>query len=146
MQRRMLMVALALVAALTVGTASAGGGPGDVHAAIKKAAARHGASRWLMTETVRCETAGTWNPASRGDWDRRAGRYRSFGSAQLNDRRTGLLWDFYARGYTDPDDPAQAMDYLARAFAGEFAGISSSRWTGARYTLAMGHGRCWEGW
>jgi hypothetical protein len=75
---------------------------------------------------VRREAGPGLDFAARGDYG------QSLGLAQLNTRATGLYWHFRAQGYTDADDPEQAIDYLARVFGGEFAcgeRITPHRWT-----------------
>jgi len=56
---------------------------------------------------------------------------RSHGLMQLNDRATGLIWHFYAVGYTDAYDADQAADYVARVAAGEWRreGVTLWRWS-----------------
>lgn len=79
-------------------------GVDDVHEAISEAAANRGVSAAYLSAIIRCETGGTFNPYSRG----RAGE---LGPVQL--KPGGMLPIFYAWGYDDPDDPYQAVDFLA---------------------------------
>jgi hypothetical protein len=76
---------------------------------------------WVYS-TVRCETGGTFNPYARG----RAGER---GAAQLHP--AGLLPHFRAVGYSDPDNPYMAVEYLWRAFSGEWVrqGVNYRHWT-----------------
>jgi hypothetical protein len=59
---------------------------------------------WLRS-IVRCETGGDYNPYARG-------RLGERGAVQLHPR--GELLRFYAWGYDDPDDPYQAVRFLAQ--------------------------------
>jgi hypothetical protein len=93
----------------------------DTLSAIDQASADTGISAALLRRIVRCETGGTFNPYAVGDHG------TSFGAVQLH--RPGLYWHFLAVGYLDPDDPYQAVEYLARVLRGDFAGLSGSRWS-----------------
>ena len=96
--------------------------PHDTLAAIEAAPP---ALRARVRAIVRCETGGTFNPYARG-------RLGERGAVQLYSR--GLLLHFHRVGYTDPDDPYQAVAYLVRAIAGEWArqGVGAWHWSCAR--------------
>jgi hypothetical protein len=96
--------------------------PADTHAAIARAPA---SLRGWVHAIVRCETGGTFNPYARG-------RLGERGAVQLYQR--GLLPHFFRVGYTDPDNPYQATEYLWRALRGEWArqGVGAWHWSCAR--------------
>jgi hypothetical protein len=83
-------------------------------------AAAHGVDPAAMLRVADCESR--FRPSARGDVGRSHGLY------QFNDEPTGLLSDFYRRGYTDPYDAEQASDYFARVLAGEWADEGITRW------------------
>lgn len=102
----------------------------DTHAAIRQASARYSVSYRLLDRIVSCETGETYDPYSRGDWDRVALRYRSFGAIQLNDRPTGLIHHYRrVTGGASAFDPYSSVAYLARVARGDFPGIRLSRWS-----------------
>ena len=76
----------------------------DTLAAIDQASADTGVSRARLYAIVRCETGGTFSPNA-------VGRLGEIGAAQLY--RKGELPNFYARGYDNPWNPYQAVDFLA---------------------------------
>lgn len=121
-RQRWLLHLLALVA-IAASVQLAHADTRDVRLIVIEAAERHGASAPELLRVVNCESR--FRPDAVGDYG------TSFGLAQLNSRPTGLLWHFYAVEYTNPFDVHQAADYLARAFAGEWAeqGIGRWRWT-----------------
>jgi len=93
-------------------------------AVIEEAAERNGVPAGPLIALAVCESR--LDPGARGDYGRSHGLY------QLNDLRgTGLLWHFYAVGYTDAYDADQAADYVARVYAGEWArdGVTLRRWS-----------------
>jgi hypothetical protein len=77
----------------------------DTLAAIDQYALEFGVSYSWLRAIVRCETGGTYSPYARG----RAGE---LGPVQLHPR--GELIRFLAWGYDDPDDPYQAVRFLAQ--------------------------------
>jgi hypothetical protein len=79
----------------------------DTYQAIAAAAADTGVAASRLHRMVACETGGTYDPHSIGD------RGTSFGAVQLH--RGGELGRFYALGYTDPFNPYESLDFLARA-------------------------------
>lgn len=83
--------------------------------ALERAEAHGADGRVIWRVVSECEVP-SLDPHATGDGG------TSHGFAQLNElQRTGnLLGHFYSLGYTDPYDPYQAFDYLARAFAGQF--------------------------
>jgi hypothetical protein len=56
---------------------------------------------------------------------------RSHGPWMLNDLPTGLVWHFYAVGYTNPYSWWQSTDYVVRVASGEWAegGVTLARWS-----------------
>lgn len=123
MDLRPAVVALAL---LSYAQPAAAFSSDDTHAAIEQSAASVGVSRTRLDAIVRCETHGDYDPNAVGDHG------TSFGAVQLH--RGGLLGYFYAEGYSDPFDPYQGVEYLARALSGEWSylGIGSWSWTCGR--------------
>ena len=99
---------------------------GGVRAIIVDRAEAHGVAAGPLIALAQCESR--LDPGAVGDHG------SSHGLVQLSDLSTGLLWDFYRRGYTNAYDPWEAADYLAAVSAGEYAGIRLSRWS------------CWGGW
>jgi hypothetical protein len=77
----------------------------DTYQALYDAAHANGVAHARLYRIVACETGYTFNPYSVGD------RGQSLGAAQLH--RRGRLGDFYSRGYSDPFNPYEAIDYLA---------------------------------
>ncbi len=121
--RAALAAALALLILLVVAVSAAEPySPEDTFAAIAQAAEAHQVSEAWLTRVVGCETGHLFNPDALGDGG------SSHGVAQLNDWPTGLLGHFMAQGYTDPYDPYQATDYMARAFAGDWEGEGIGWW------------------
>ncbi len=94
----------------------------DTLTAIDQAAVTVGVPAERLTRVVSCETAHTFNPYAVGDWG------TSFGAAQLH-RGGNALPIFYAVGYTDPDDPYQAIEFMARAFRGDFPHLGWWTWS-----------------
>jgi len=95
---------------------------------VQGAGWRHDANPYVLMTVIRAEAGRDLVFDARGDHG------TSRGLAQLNTRSTGLIHHFWAIGYTDSDDPAQAVEYMARCFGGEFAaqGIGPWRWTAWR--------------
>jgi hypothetical protein len=98
-------------------------------ALVEDRAAAHGVNAEVLWAVVLCEVSDL-DPAARGDGG------HSHGLAQLNDRpeNNDMLGHFHSRGYTTAYDRWQALDYMARAFGGEFAGsawgdIGPWRWS-----------------
>jgi len=103
---------LIMLLAATRGTASVhaqGYTTDDTHTALTAASTR-------IACIVHYETGGTYDPYALGKEQER-------GIAQLHPR--GLLPLFYSWGYTDPDNPYQAVAFLERALQ---AGMAS-HWT-----------------
>lgn len=100
--------------------AEEGGWVGDL---IHERAVARGANPWQLARVAWCESKN--DPGALGDHG------HSFGLMQLNDYHTGLLWHFYAVGYTNPWSAWQAADYGARVFAYEWAdeGVGPWRWS-----------------
>lgn len=97
-----------------------GQGVDDIIATIQDAAARHGVSGDRLVAVARCETGGTFNPRAVGDHG------TSLGIFQLHS--PGLRETFFARGFSDPFDVAEASEFAAWAFANGLA----RHWTCAR--------------
>jgi hypothetical protein len=90
----------------------------DTHVAISAAAHEHGVAEWLLDcMAMREATYRPYAVGSRGEQ----------GVAQL--KSPGRRDDFYARGYTDPFNPYQAIDYQALSIR-EGAGPA---WTGSYF-------------
>ena len=97
--------------------------------ALERAEA-HGANGWVIWRVVsECE-APSLIPTETGDGG------HSHGLAMLNETRAAgnVLGFFYSLGYSDPYDPWQAFDFLARAFSGQFrhaawGDIGPHRWS-----------------
>lgn len=107
---------LVLVLAVNVTRAHAEGYDAtDARQAIATAAETYGVSEAWLLSTAACEAPGL-NPYA-------VGRQGELGLAQLHPR--GELRRFYSQGYSDPFDPFEAMDFMARRFA---AG-GASAWT-----------------
>jgi hypothetical protein len=124
------MRAIAFAAVLLLGSAHVAGASeeptwnqADSELAIHWAAETYGVSEARLLRVATCESR--LDPYAVGDSG------HSWGLAQLNDRRTGLLGHFYAQGYMSALDPYEAADYLGRVFSGEFAGegIGAWRWS-----------------
>lgn len=117
-----LFVGMALAGALSGASASHAQSDPDVQGAIYAAARIHGVDPAPLIALVRCETGGTFDPETLGDYRWREGRYvpTSRGAAQLSDLPTGLAGHFWSLGYTDRGDPEQTADYIARVYQGEF--------------------------
>lgn len=93
--------------------------PDDTLQAIEDASGELGVSSAFLYRVVRCETGGTFNPYA-------VGRQGELGPVQLHPR--GRLPDFYARGYSNPFDPYEAVRYLAQeALAGRTYAWSCAR-------------------
>jgi hypothetical protein len=87
----------------------------DTHTAVAAAAHERGVSERLLDCMVFHES--TYDPYA-------LGARGELGAAQLHPR--GRLADFYARGYLNPFNPYQAVDYLAAALTeGDGAAWSS---------------------
>jgi hypothetical protein len=99
------LVALALLGVCGPTARAAGYTSDDTLAAIDIAAETHGVSRAWLYRIVDCETGHTLDPSS-------VGRLGEIGAAQLY--RYGELPRFYARGYSNPWSPYEAIDYLAQ--------------------------------
>lgn len=95
----------------------------QLHEIIQQHARIYGVNPDRMIRVATCESQMGAQP--HGD------RGHSHGPWQLNDRPTGLLWDFYARGYTDPYSYNQSTDYYARVLSGEWSaeGVTALRWS-----------------
>lgn len=117
--RHLIALALASVPFALTPLPSVAQSPAEVQALVADAAERHGVSAAWALRIVRCETGGTWNPRAVGDGG------NSLGIAQLH--RRGLLPRFYAQGYSDPFDAAEAADFLARSLAQGLASHWSCR-------------------
>jgi hypothetical protein len=76
----------------------------DTLAAIDQVSASSGVSYTRLYRIIRCETGGTFDPNS-------VGRMGELGAVQLY--RRGELPTFYARGYDNPWNPYQAVEFLA---------------------------------
>jgi hypothetical protein len=111
--------ALGLMFGAATGSARAHQPPPDVAALIEERAAYRGASALQITRILDCEGGHQW----RADIVGKAGE---LGPAQL--APFGLLPDFYARGYSDPFDWSESVDYLAFALSKGLA----SHWTCSR--------------
>lgn len=91
---------------------------------IADRAEARGASAWVLTAVLRCESR--FEPYALGDHG------RSHGIAQINDHpRTGLLGHFKSLGYRSAYSVWESVDYLARVLAGEFwgANVRPTRWS-----------------
>lgn len=86
--------------------------PDDSQVAVTRAAEKYDIDVNFLDCIAYWESDGTYDPAARGDWSPRRGRYESRGVAQIHDR--GLLASFLAWGYTSRDNPYQSMDFVAR--------------------------------
>ena len=75
-------------------------------ATIQEAAARHGVSAARLVQVARCESRLDPNAV---------GRAGELGVLQLHPR--GELLTFYARGFSDPFNVAQAAEFTAQRFA-----------------------------
>jgi hypothetical protein len=93
----------------------------DTEAAIADVHAAYGVPIGRLHEIVSCETGRTMDPNVVGDHG------TSFGAVQLH--RGGALSHFFSLGYTDPFNPWQAIEYLARALIGEFLGLGIGGWS-----------------
>ena len=108
MTRRIVLHAFALVTVLCC-VAVAHAEPytaDDTLAAIEQASANSGVSYAWLYRIVRCETGGTFNPYARG-------RLGERGAVQLYPR--GGEWPRFFVHYSDPDNPYEAVHYLADA-------------------------------
>ena len=93
----------------------------DSRAAIAEASAAYGIPASRLEAVLNCETRGQeLNPNAVGDGG------TSFGVAQLH--KGGLLEFFYRQGYTSPLNPYEAVDFMARAFVGEWRGQGVGSW------------------
>lgn len=116
-----LLIALVL-AILVPDDALASGGLEEV---IRDRAAAHGVT-WAVPRLIAkadCESSLGLNVV--GDSG------HSHGPWQLNDRDTGLVWHFYAVGYSNPYSWWESTDYVARVTTGEWAsdGVTLDRWS-----------------
>lgn len=102
--RRALLQAL-LSAALSAQPAAAAGPP-DLEQIVAERAAAHGVSAAWVSATIGCESS--WNT-------RAVGAAGELGLAQL--KPGGELPSFFARGYSDPFDAYESIDYLALRFS-----------------------------
>jgi hypothetical protein len=92
--------------------------PEDTLQAIEEASANSGVPAAWLRRIVRCETGGTWNPYARG-------RLGERGAVQLYPR--GGEWPRFFVHYSDPDNPYEAIHYLADALLAGRAGAWSCR-------------------
>lgn len=90
-----------------------------VIAVIQERAAAHGVAAGPLVALSWCESR--HNPFAVGD------RGASVGAFQIHER--GLLAHFRAQGYSDRANLFESADYVARVFAGHFAGITMSHWS-----------------
>lgn len=89
----------------------------DTHEAIVRSAALYSVSQSEMDCMVRVES--NFDPYA-------IGSQGELGAAQLHPQ--GALQDFYRRGYTDPFNPTQSMDYLAAEIAAGRGGKWTAYW------------------
>lgn len=76
----------------------------DTYTALDEVSLATGVSWSRLYGIVRCETGGTLNPYA-------VGRAGELGAVQLHPR--GELPRFYARGYGDPFNPHESIEFLA---------------------------------
>lgn len=108
---------------LVLGTGHASAfSPADTAAALESVGPIYGfAVEQHARSIVWCETGGTLSPSAIGDHG------SSFGAAQLH--HGGLLEHFRSVGYSDPFNPYEAIDYLARAIVGEWSYLRIGAWS-----------------
>ncbi len=107
---------LAILAAVFVATAhQALAGPPELEQIVAERAAAHGVSASWLSSTIGCESE--WNTHA-------VGALGELGLAQLKPG-AGELRGFYARGYSDPFNAWESIDYLALRFAEGAAGAWS---------------------
>ena len=122
---RIILLSLSLVATLlwTTQHASAQTEPftrDDTLQAIQDASDNTGVSYWWIYNTVACETGHTFNPYARG-------RLGEMGAAQLYPRGNAI--GVFYRYYSDPNNPYEAIQFLAEALRGDYKGLGSWTWT-----------------
>jgi hypothetical protein len=120
---RLLLHGITLVVVLLIATMTARAyDANDTLSAIEQASTTMGIPQATLTRIVACETGYTFWPDAVGDHG------ASLGAVQLN--RYGNAWPaFITAGYTDPMNPFESVEFLARALRGDFPHLGAWTWS-----------------